>query len=659
MKSTISQEKISETAVRLGIPDHPFVARRIARAFDLVATDKVNEVSHDDGFYRVHSQYDDKIYTVELNHGNPSCTCPDNERTIFCKHSIASMLVALEAKPKARAIARAKLVVYDDTFDKRNGKRHSKYGRWIVNDYKVRKGYVVYSDEHGKLHCACGKKNCRHCKAIRKVTAEGVPTETVGIAPRDDGKRIENECGTSEAKSLQDELNGNNGTGDNNLVHHQLDTSNPFQECEQLDIDQIEGRSNGDLVHVLSNGEYVISYRGIMKLAEQHGVTFEASRHDATRTVIAYGRCGSNSRASGKPINGSEMTAIELAKRNTARQLLPLPEIKALEHKAKFEGEFDWQVAKRKCLEIVPDFTFDILLTDLVRDGKIAQKHSSDYSRKEWLVIFDACKRDADTNGHDDDDGAGDTASSDRFAECRDAARAFVRFQWLKSDMLKEGVISDAWTGDDIAKLKSACEIDKSLFGKKLSHWTVEIEPNHGKWAYQRRYRFWLSPMTRRCFWCGRSRSESILPDTMIYWGRYEIKASLCLECSRGEHPNGEDLTQKFDNLYHGVEEDACYSQTRKELPDTMDEFVERCKEMESEVDDPAPMVEGAQMDCDGKRKLQMDKKLRTWLVEADGTLPTPQLHPKSFPTLSLLDKYHILYQIQALLCHPAKSPKG
>ena len=193
MKSTISQEKISQTAVKLGIPDHPFVARRIARAYNLVETHKVNEVSHEEGLYRVHSQYNDKIYTVEVNHGRPHCTCPDGKKTVFCKHMIASMLVALEAKPKARAaqrvrshapvyhrVARAKLVVYDDTFDKRksrHGKRNSKYGRWIVNDHKVRKGFVVYRDKHDKLYCACGKKNCRHCKAVCKITDNGAEVE--------------------------------------------------------------------------------------------------------------------------------------------------------------------------------------------------------------------------------------------------------------------------------------------------------------------------------------------------------------------------------------------------------------------------------------------------------------------------------------------------
>ena len=615
MKASISQAELQATAVRLGIPDHPFVARRIARAYNLVETNKVNEVSHEEGLYRVHSQRDEKIYTVELNHGNPHCTCPDGERTIFCKHSIASMLVALGACDRTRLAKPNKLVVYDDTFDKRNGKRHSKYGRWIVDDYKVRKGYVVYRDEHGKLHCACGKKNCRHCKAIRKVT--------------DDGKRIENECGTSEAKALQEKLNGSNGTGGEShpSTDHQLDVTNPFEECEARDIDQINGNGNGDLVHVLSNGEYVISYRGIMKLAEQHDVTFEAARHDETHTVIAQGRCGNNSRASGKPINGSELTAIELAKRNAARQLLPLPEIKALEHKVKLEAEFNWQVAKRKCLGIVPDFTLDILINDMVRDGKLEQKHPSDYSRREWLVIYDVVKKDAETNGNDDDGGGANTPSSAKFAECQTVAKDFVRFQWLKSDMLKEGTLSGDWTADDVATLKEACEVDASLFGKELGHWTIDLQPNANQpWCYKRRHWFWLMPMSRRCFWC--AETEGVMPDTLIHWGRYEIKTSLCLECSEkvaNRELDKDRIVQKFDEVYRaygGVGRSNIFHDDAKTVPSTESEFVERCKELESDVvdDDPAPMVEGAQMDGDGKRKLQMDAKLRTWLVEADGT---------------------------------------
>ena len=189
MTTQISQQEIQQTAVRLGIPDHPFVARRIARAYNLVETNKVNEVSHEEGLYRVHSQCDDKIYTVELNHGNPHCTCPDGERTIFCKHMIASMMTAFEQEQEPKLTVKetpnpkvkASWVVVED-------------GRTYVN---------VWQDLNGKICCVCGayyKRDCIHKQLIRDFCDGG------------NGSKVVNECGTSEAKSLQDKLNGNNGT---------------------------------------------------------------------------------------------------------------------------------------------------------------------------------------------------------------------------------------------------------------------------------------------------------------------------------------------------------------------------------------------------------------------------------------------------------------
>lgn len=185
-------------------------------------------------------------------------------------------------------------------------------------------------------------------------------------------------------------------------------------------------------------------------------------------------------RVSGKAINGSVLTAGELAKRNAARMLLPYGEIKALEKKAKLEAEFDWQKAKAKCVEIVPEFKLSIIINDLVKAGTLRQAHPSDYGRKEWLVIYNACKHDAETNDNDDDDnndGGGKPSPSDngyqeKLAECRDAARDFVRYSWLKDDMIKDGELPNAllneWTDDDFAKLKEACEIDASLFGRGI-----------------------------------------------------------------------------------------------------------------------------------------------------------------------------------------------
>ena len=327
--------------VELGIPDDKHTLRRASRAFDLYNSEKVEHIN--DHTFNVKSQYRERSpYQVHISKSDVSyCTCPD----------------------------------------------------WM--NYS---GDKVLPDVH--FHC-------KHSIAAR-----------IWLHHNGNGSKIENEAkvkyqnGSRGAAEIEAKLNGdngsdaNNGTGDN-PVHHQLDRSNPFEECELLDIEQIEGKRNGDLVHHLSNGEYIISYNGIMALAEQHNVTFtkHTVKSDAKRngTVIAHARLGNNTRASGKPMNGSFITAVELAKRNAARQLLPLGEIKAMEKKAQLEGEFDWQVAKRKCLELVPDFTFDILLNDLVKEGKLEQKHTSDYGRKEWLLIFDACRHDAETNGIDDD----------------------------------------------------------------------------------------------------------------------------------------------------------------------------------------------------------------------------------------------------------------
>ena len=612
MKNQFSQEQINDTAVSLGIPTIPFFQRRIARAYDLVETNKVTFVTDD--ISRVRSQYDPKaIYTVEVNHGNPHCTCPDNERTIFCKHSIASMMLAKAQEQKA-----SKLTIYDES-------KGSRYGRWQIMDYGKKKGYIVDRDSEGTLSCPCCSRStqCRHKKAVR--------TYIGGNA------KITSECGTETAKALQDKLNGSNGTGDNQTpVHHQLDTSNPFQECEQLDIDQIEGRSwrvrrddnpsrhaLGDLVHVLSNGEYVISYRGIMALAEQHGVTFEASRHDETRTVIAYGHRGGNSRASGKPINGSEMTAVELAKRNAARQLLSLVDIKALEKKAQLEAEFDWEVAQRKCLEIVPDFKLDILIHDLVQADTLRQAHPSDYNRKEWLMIFDAVKKDAETNGIDDDDGGDDPPSSDDeqpIAVCCICGRTLTNklsisrcvgpecykkvgaqgAQFLRDDEVSEELIkaSQLYRDEALQKriLRACLTLDAPPPVKALN------------WLGNEYFGYKNRPILY--YVCADGQLSRL--DTHRRKLRHRIITSETAETELDAHA----LAQMATDV---AEEDALYSATREEPLGTMDEFVERCKEMESEVDDPAPMVDLAPANCDGKRKLQIDRKRNIVLIESDG----------------------------------------
>ena len=133
-----------------------------------------------------------------------------------------------------------------------------------------------------------------------------------------------------------------------------------------------------------------------MSLSQKHHITFEALTHDDTHTVIAKGRCGTSERVSGKPINGSVDTAIELAKRNAARQLLPLAEIKAVEKKAQLESEFSWQKAYDKCVKLVGGKAqLDCIIYDLVNWGKLRQDNPSHYDRTEWLIIHHACKQDA------------------------------------------------------------------------------------------------------------------------------------------------------------------------------------------------------------------------------------------------------------------------
>jgi len=669
-----------------------------------------------------------------------------------------------------RQAKQAVKVTWDDTENS-----YHKRGRWWVTDYKRKVKYIVYRDGEGKLICPCGRKpDCEHRKAIREYLNDN---------GGGNGSKITNECGSEHAKALQDKMNGqlnsqnNNGNGaqvPSQQPQSRLNRDDPFQECEQLDIDQIEGRLDGELVHRLSNGEYVISYKGIMTLADKHNIEFSVSLHDDTNTVIAKAMNG-NSRVSGKEVNicGFATTASELAKRNAARQLIPLPEIKAIEKKVQLENEFDWQKAKAKCVELLSsalkdtpvvgtEANVDIIIHELVKDGKLRQDNPSHYNRTEWLIIHDACKQDAsdDNNpslrsrtgfggddtpssgkfdtatpadndrevrlcqvvwrtsarehrqefgcvenaiefqnsldpkfrdgsyiidsktgevvkvdpdddnppggrhGGNDDDGNNDdgggpkpsssllaascptearrdgTAANDewkvKLQECKDTALNAQRFDWLKSDLQHEGVISDNpvkdWQDSDFETLKQACALDTSLFNRSLGDdFHIQKERNWGGYESSRRYRFWIvtkdtEELREKCFWCGKTKSQvELLGDDMIYWERYEVKISLCNEC---ESTDTETLTQRFDELYHNGNGavDATF------LPKTSEEFVKRCKdaidkvraskEVEA-VEESAhfrPLNEQPLESDNGKRKLQMDKKLRTWLVESDLT---------------------------------------
>ena len=436
MSTMRSQDEIRNTVVSLGLPgkfdtatpadEHPYFMRRAARAMDLLDTGKVHPVGCitngvnfvGDEIFRVQSQFDDTIYHVELNHGTPGClpygvspegcTCADHQKNpgVLCKHMIAATIYSKQAP----AI----------TIVKTTDGNESDYWRrcWLIAQGNRRT--VVYEEHDGRLFCTCGAyyQDCKH----KQLVIKAVTKELKAIA------KPTSDCGTDRAKAIQEKLNGqidsqnDNGNGATGgfvtADNHQqapsqptkLDLRDPFQQSEQLDIDQIEGRLNGQLVHKLSNGEYVISYQGIMTLSEKHHITFEALTHDDTHTVIAKARRNGSERVSGKPINGNETTAIELAKRNAARQLLPYAELKAVEKKAQLESEFSFKKAYDKCVKLVGGKAqLDCIIYDLVNGGKLRQDNPSHYDRTEWLIIHDACKQDA---SNDNNDGGDKTPSS-------------------------------------------------------------------------------------------------------------------------------------------------------------------------------------------------------------------------------------------------------
>ena len=526
---SLTIQELNQTAVSLGLPENqPFLQRRIARAYDLVQSNKVSQIdwvrcvdtTPSTGIFRVRSQYEpDKSYIVNLNHGEPSCNCPDGERTINCKHRIASLLWLCNQEQSNKRVVgmgnermpllvtwhasarfsagegvvsthrtlalstQAVKVTWDDTENS-----YHKRGRWWVTDYKRRIKYIIYRDSDGNLHCPCGRKpDCEHRKAIREYLGNdggGNLTWKRAVAlPR--FKRIANECGSNEAKALQDNLNAQidsqNGNGNGaQKAPSQLDLSDPFQESEQYDIDQIEGRRDSELAWKLSNGEYVISYKGIMTLAEKHNIEFSVSLHDDTNTwkravalprfVIAKAMNG-NERVSGKEIKiaGSIETASELAKRSAARQLLPYAELRAVEKKAQLEAEFDWQKAKAKCedwftcvntVELVGEANVGIIIHDLTQAGKLRQDNPSHYNRLEWLQIFQSCKRDAQVERDPKSLNRWSYNSAEFLETCREAI-AKVREEKKSIDELPPQ------NGDGKRKVQ---------MDKKLKTWLIEAD---------------------------------------------------------------------------------------------------------------------------------------------------------------------------------------
>ena len=167
MKLGFSQQEIIGTAKSLGLPTDGFIQRRVARAFDLVETDKVNVI--DDGIFRVRSQYDpSKAYIVNLN-GDWGCDCPDHQkntgagcdaslrrRLLLCKHMIASMLYAQKQAQEAITIIK--------TTDGNEGD----YWRrcWLIA--KGNRRTLVYEERDRRLFCTCGAyyNDCEHKQLV-------------------------------------------------------------------------------------------------------------------------------------------------------------------------------------------------------------------------------------------------------------------------------------------------------------------------------------------------------------------------------------------------------------------------------------------------------------------------------------------------------------
>jgi hypothetical protein len=385
----------------------------------------------------------------------------------------------------------------------------------------------------------------------------------------------------------------------------------------------------------------------------------------------------SSTRLSGKPVRTYDTpieTVCELAKRNAARQLLPLPEIKAVEKKYQFECEFSWEKAYNKCVELVGGKAqVDIIIYDLVKSGKIRQEHPSNYDRTEWLIIHDACKKDAESvvmvgdkpvegwvrcvdttpstvtthrtlsNDVDNNNDGGDNPPSSnnddewkvKLQECEDAAANEVRYCWIRSDLEREGILPKHpkdWQDNDFETLKQACALDASLFNRGIGDdWTLVLETNKGVWAYERRYRFWLitkdtKELREKCFVCGKTKSQAQMTDDLIHWERYYIKTVVCAECLK--ETTKADMTERFDELYHNgngaINTDGLRGRCRGiELPSkTAEYFIARCREAIDKVREKKTVEANDQPleNGNGKRKLQMDKKLRTWLIESDGT---------------------------------------
>jgi len=534
MKLVFSQPEIKGTLAELNLPEHSYYMRRAARALDIVNQDKVHFLGED--VFRVDSQFDAKFYHVELNHGNPGCSCEDFKKNgVMCKHMIAATIYNKESQAN-------QLTIYDDTANSHLGR-----GRWIVTDPKARAKFIIYRDGKGNLHCPCNRKDCEHRKAIREYDGGGDGR----------GRVVENECGSETAKELQRKLNGqsdsqgNNGNGAHQAPSQDnIDKSSiPFLEADAMDTQQFFNGNNGN-AHRLSNGEYVISIKGIEKLSEKYGITTKPLKDypkDGYVTVEAFRPDTKNScKSTQMYVDGFEIAEAK-AKRNSCRMLIPIADIRAVEKKYQLECEFSWEAAYEKCAQIAGGKPqCDIFITELIEKGKLPKKSPSEMNRKDYLILWHEIQDDQSNDGGDD------SPSSDQLNECKEVAVNPRRFEWLKSSL--ENLENDGIT--DLDLLKRACELDTSLFQREIGeHWTIIKEQNWGGYTEARLNRFWLvtadtAQLREKCFCCGKTKSQvAQLHDDLILWERYQIKTVVCSDCLKAT--TKADMTERFRDLYN------------------------------------------------------------------------------------------------------------
>jgi len=333
-KPLVTSDNLKNACSQLGLPDDKHTLRRAARAFDLYYSDKVEHVN--DHTFSVASQYDrnEKPYQVLI-------------------------------KP-------------------------TKYLPAGGYAYCTCQDWMNYSGDQDLPDVNFW---CKHSiAALIWLHKNGNGNGT---------RRITNNCGSNEALELQNELNHQvtcqrilENRAKKNVLSNIDPSAKPFLEADTLDANQIL-TGEGSKVHKLSDGSYCISFLGIMHLANKHGIITETLEDtpEGYVTVKAFRPSTKNSRKSVQPVNGSLEVAEGKAKRNAVRMLIPLIDIKTIEHKAKLEFEFSWEKAKRACLKFLLEHCINLIIRDLVQEGYLRQASPSEYNRLEWRLIYETCKR--------------------------------------------------------------------------------------------------------------------------------------------------------------------------------------------------------------------------------------------------------------------------